>query len=60
VRKGPAAILRRTPNHSKLVKSLLRVLDGREQGTLSRICRKLREGDVLKLIREITHEDQED
>ena len=44
------------PRHSKLVKSLLRVLDAREQDTLSRICRKLREGDVMKFVREITME----
>jgi MarR family transcriptional regulator, 2-MHQ and catechol-resistance regulon repressor len=47
------------PRHSKLVKSLMRVLDAREQDTLSRICRKLREGDVLKFIREIRMEDQD-
>jgi DNA-binding MarR family transcriptional regulator len=44
------------PRHSKLVKSLLRVLEAREQDTLSRICRKLREGDVMKFVREITTE----
>jgi DNA-binding MarR family transcriptional regulator len=42
------------PRHSKMVKSLLRVLDAREQDTLSRICRKLREGDVVKFVRELT------
>jgi hypothetical protein len=47
------------PRHSKLVKSLMRVLDAREQGSLSRICRKLQEGDVLKFVREITMEDEE-
>ncbi|MGA3292795.1 MAG: hypothetical protein ABSE45_02295 [Candidatus Acidiferrales bacterium] len=47
------------PSHSKLVKSLLRVLDSREQMSLSRLCRKLREGDVVKFLREITHEDEE-
>ncbi|HUA01775.1 MAG TPA: MarR family transcriptional regulator [Candidatus Aquilonibacter sp.] len=44
------------PTHSKMVKSLLRVLDAREQNTLSRICRKLREGDVVKFVRELTTE----
>ncbi len=48
------------PNHSKLVKALMRVLDTREKQSLSRICRKLREGDVLKFVSEITHEDVED
>ncbi|MFZ0980830.1 MAG: MarR family transcriptional regulator [Candidatus Acidiferrales bacterium] len=47
------------PRHSKLVKSLMRVLDAREQDTLSRICRKLREGDVMKFVREIRMEDEE-
>jgi MarR family transcriptional regulator, 2-MHQ and catechol-resistance regulon repressor len=46
------------PRHSKLVKSLMRALDAREQDTLSRICRKLREGDVLKFMREIRMEDE--
>lgn len=44
------------PTHAKWVKSLLRVLDVREQDTLSRICRKLREGDVVKFVRGITME----
>ena len=48
------------PKHSKLVKALMRVLDAREKQSLSRICRKLREGDVLKFVSEITHEDVED
>jgi len=46
------------PRHSKLVKSLMRAIDAREQETLSRICRKLREGDVLKFVREIRMEDE--
>jgi hypothetical protein len=33
---------------------------GREQGTLNRLCRKLREGDVMKFVSELTHEDVED
>ena len=47
------------PNHSKLVKSLMCVLRGKEQDSLFRICRKLREGDVLKFVHEITHEDED-
>jgi hypothetical protein len=43
------------PNHSRLVKSLMRVLHAREQDSPFRICRKLREGDVLKFVHEITH-----
>jgi hypothetical protein len=41
------------PNHSKLVKALLRVLHAREQESLVRICEKLREGDVLKFVTEL-------
>ncbi|HEX4001714.1 MAG TPA: MarR family transcriptional regulator [Candidatus Acidoferrales bacterium] len=47
------------PRHSKLVKSLMRVLDAREQDSLSRICRKLVAGDVMKFVHEITMEDGE-
>jgi DNA-binding MarR family transcriptional regulator len=48
------------PRHSKLVKSLFRALSGREQMTLSRLCRKLREGDIVKFFREITMQDEEE
>jgi len=41
------------PKHAKVVKSLMRVLDGREQQTLSRLLQKLRQGDIVKYIREI-------
>jgi len=45
------------PRHVKLVKALMRTLDGREQLSLMRICRKLREGNILKFASELTHED---
>ncbi|MBZ5694078.1 MAG: MarR family transcriptional regulator [Acidobacteriia bacterium] len=48
------------PRHSKLVKSLFRALSGREQMTLSRLCRKLREGDIVKFFREIRMQDEEE
>ncbi len=47
------------PNHAKLVKSLMRVLNAKEQDSLFRICRKLRVGDVLKFVHEITHREDE-
>ncbi len=49
------------PRHSKVVKALMRALDGREQETMSRLCRKLRAGDAAKFLREIRmmDEDQE-
>jgi hypothetical protein len=33
----------------------MRAIDSREQDSLSRICRKLREGDVVKFVSELTH-----
>ncbi|HEX4073758.1 MAG TPA: MarR family transcriptional regulator [Candidatus Acidoferrales bacterium] len=49
------------PSHSKVVKAMMRALDGREQETLSRLCRKLREGDASRFLREMRmmDEDQE-
>jgi len=41
------------PKHVKVVKSQFRVLEGREQATLSRLCRKLREGDIVRFFKEI-------
>jgi MarR family 2-MHQ and catechol resistance regulon transcriptional repressor len=38
--------------HSKVVKAKMRALEGREQHTLSRLCRKLRQGDVLRFVQE--------
>jgi DNA-binding MarR family transcriptional regulator len=58
-RKGKKFMKEVVPRHSKLVKAMMRVLDGREQKTLVRICRKLREGDVLKFMNEIRMEDVE-
>jgi DNA-binding MarR family transcriptional regulator len=48
------------PKHAKVVKSLLRTLDGREQVTLSRLLQKVREGDLVRFIREIRMYDEED
>jgi hypothetical protein len=36
--------------HAEVVRSLMRVLDGREQVTLSRLL-KLKKGDVVKFVR---------
>jgi DNA-binding MarR family transcriptional regulator len=47
------------PRHAKVVKALMRVLDAREQEMLSRLLKKLREGDVLKFVSEMTHGDWE-
>jgi DNA-binding MarR family transcriptional regulator len=48
------------PKHAKAVKAFMRALDGREQETLSRLCRKLREGDVVKFWREMRYLDEEE
>jgi DNA-binding MarR family transcriptional regulator len=48
------------PKQAKLVKAWMRALDGREQTTLSQLCGKLREGDVVKFYSEITHLDEEE
>jgi hypothetical protein len=45
--------------HSKLVKALMAAVNAREQDSLFRICRKLREGDIVKFIREIKREDDD-
>jgi hypothetical protein len=45
------------PRHAKLVFAFFRALDMREQESLSRNCRKLREGDVAKMLDAITLED---
>jgi hypothetical protein len=47
------------PNHSKLVPALLRVLNATEHDSLSHLCRKLRECDVLKFVADLTYEDVE-
>jgi hypothetical protein len=39
-----------------MVKAVLRALDGREQDTLSRLCRKLRAGNPVRYFAELTHE----
>ncbi len=48
------------PRHSKLVKAFMRTLNGTEQQTLARLCRKLREGDIVKFVREIRMAEPED
>ena len=58
--EGEKLIANVFPKHVKLIRSELRVLQGREQVTLSRICRKLRRGDVMKFVDEITAVDIEE
>jgi DNA-binding MarR family transcriptional regulator len=44
------------PGHAKVVKALMRVLDGREQDTLRKLCEKLREEDIMKYMQEMAYE----
>lgn len=57
---GTDFVARFLPRHGKVVKAYMRALDGRQQETLSELCRKLREGDVVRFISEMEHEDEEE
>jgi hypothetical protein len=46
--------------HKKVVKAFFRALDGREQQSLSFLCRRLIEGDPMKFISEMEFEDLEE
>ena len=43
------------PGHAEVVKALMRVLVGREQGTLRKLCEKLREEDIMKYMQEMAY-----
>jgi DNA-binding MarR family transcriptional regulator len=45
------------PRHTKLVFALMMGLDARQQDLLSKLCRKVIEGNVVKLLREIRIDD---
>ncbi len=51
--KGKKFIAQVIGKHKKVVKAWMRVLDSREQQTLGRLCRRLREGDVVKFVKDI-------
>lgn len=42
------------PKHTKVVKCYMRALEGREQETLGRLLRKLRAGDAVEFLREMS------
>lgn len=48
------------PKQVKVVKALMRAIDGRRQATLSEICRKLRAGDVVKFVKEMVMTDPDE
>jgi len=58
-KEGVAFAARFLPRHAKVVRAYMRALDGRQQQTLSELCRKVRDGDVTKFISEMEHEDVE-
>ena len=58
--EGADFVARFLPRHGKVVKAYMRALDGRQQETLSELCRKLREGDVMRFISEMEHEDADE
>jgi len=45
---------------SELRVALMCVLDAREQDSISRVCRKLRRGDAVKFLTEMSFEDVEE
>jgi DNA-binding MarR family transcriptional regulator len=55
--KGREAIEDAVRKHEKYVKAEMRALEGREQETLSRLCRKLQEGDAVRFFREVQRMD---
>jgi len=52
-RAGRKFIATLFPRHAKVVKALMRALHGREQETMSRLCRKLREGLSMNYFKEL-------
>jgi len=52
-RAGRKFIATLFPRHAKVVKALMRTLHGREQETLSKLCRKLREGLPVNYFKEL-------
>lgn len=59
-KEGAAFASRFLPRHGKVIKAYMRALDGRQQETLSALCRKLREGDIVRFISEMEHEDTDE
>ena len=52
-RAGRKFIATLFPRHAKVVKALMRTLHGREQETMSKLCRKLREGLPVNYFKEL-------
>jgi MarR family transcriptional regulator, 2-MHQ and catechol-resistance regulon repressor len=58
--EGEKLIARVFGAHAKVVRARMRVLQGREQQKLGAMCRKLREGDPVKFLKEMMWEDVEE
>jgi MarR family transcriptional regulator, 2-MHQ and catechol-resistance regulon repressor len=48
------------PRHAKVVKALMRAIDAREKDSIVRACRKLRRGDAVKFLTEMSFGDVEE
>jgi len=59
-REGVVKLGQIFPKHVKVVKAEMKALEGREQKLLSRLCRKLKEGDAVKFLQEIRMKDAEE
>jgi hypothetical protein len=53
-------IARIFPSHVKVIKAEMRVLTDAQQNSVIYLCRRLRHGDILKFIREITTVEREE
>ena len=51
--RGKVAMARLMPYQTRLIRSLMAVLDRREQAVLTRLCQKLIDGDEAKCLREL-------
>jgi MarR family 2-MHQ and catechol resistance regulon transcriptional repressor len=58
--QGHALAAKVYPRHAKLVRAEMAALNGREQGVLRKLCRKLYVGNPLKFISELTLMDEEE
>ena len=58
--QGRALVSRIFPRQAKLIRAQMIALGAREQGMLSRLCKKLADGDVRRFLSEITMADVEE
>ncbi|MGH9735392.1 MAG: hypothetical protein ACRD8A_12485 [Candidatus Acidiferrales bacterium] len=58
--EGETLIANGFRKHAKVVKAQMQALEGREQLSLSKLCGKLRRGDVMRFVHELMMEDAEE